>query len=199
VNHQAGDAVREGAEWDHAAMARNVEIKAWMHHRSDVEQRAAALADGPPQRVRQDDTFFGRANGRLKLRRLEANLGELISYSRADAAGPRTSDYEITRTTDPDGLAKVLGRAYPVLGRVIKQRTLYLVGRARIHLDEVDQLGDLMELEVVLTENEPEEHGVHEAHELMAALGITDADLVDRAYVDLLADSTAQTQGASHA
>lgn len=171
-------------------MARNFEIKAWLRSRSDVERRAAALADGAPELIRQDDTFFGHANERLKLRRLGPDLGELIWYARPDADGPRASDYEITRTSDPDGLARVLGRAYPVIGRVVKQRTLYLVGRSRIHLDEVERLGDLMELEVVLREHEPEADGIREANALMHQLGITSADLVDRAYVDLLTERT---------
>jgi adenylate cyclase len=179
--------------WHHSSVPRNVEIKAWLHSRNDIEQRAAALADAAPQVIRQDDTFFGGTNERLKLRRLAPDLGELIWYARPDADGPRTSDYEITRTRDPDGLARVLGRAYPVIGRVVKQRTLYLVGRSRIHLDEVERLGDLMELEIVLNEGEPEAHGIREADELMRALGIASADLVDRAYVDLLADRTTET------
>lgn len=47
-----------------------------------------------------------------------------------------------------------------------------------------------MELEVVLAQGEPEADGISEADQLMRALGISSADLVDRAYVDLIADST---------
>jgi predicted adenylyl cyclase CyaB len=79
---------------------------------------------------------------------------------------------------------------------VQKQRTLFLVGRTRIHLDRVAGLGDFLELEVVLEDNEPTEVGVSEAHELMASLGVELSQLVEDAYVDLLAkevqDSTAK-------
>jgi predicted adenylyl cyclase CyaB len=177
-------------------VARNVEIKAWLRDRANTEARAASLASDAPQSIAQDDTFFGRADGRLKLRRLAPDLGELIAYSRADESGPRTSTYQLVRTTDPDGMAAVLGRAYPITGRVIKQRTLYLVGRTRIHLDRVEGLGDLMELEVVLADGEPEADGAREARHLLAALGIDESDLVDRAYVDLLADAAARSAAA---
>ena len=67
-----------------------------------------------------------------------------------------------------------------------KVRTLFLVGRTRVHLDRVEGLGDFLELEVVLADDEPAETGVAEAHALMEALGVERARLIDGAYVDLL-------------
>ena len=67
-----------------------------------------------------------------------------------------------------------------------KHRTLYLVGRTRVHLDRVEDLGDFLELEVVLSEAEPSELGVAEARGLMAALGISPEQLIEGAYLDLL-------------
>jgi adenylate cyclase class IV len=43
-----------------------------------------------------------------------------------------------------------------------------------------------MELEVVLAAGQSEQQGFATAVELMARLGIADADLVDVAYIDLL-------------
>jgi hypothetical protein len=43
----------------------------------------------------------------------------------------------------------------------------------------------------VLGEGEAADSGVREAHDLMARLGIDPSQLIDRAYVDLLADSLA--------
>ena len=68
-----------------------------------------------------------------------------------------------------------------------KQRTLYLAGRTRIHVDRVEGLGDFVELEVVLGEGEAVDAGLREAHDLMARLGIAAPALVEGAYVDLLA------------
>jgi adenylate cyclase class IV len=74
---------------------------------------------------------------------------------------------------------------------VQKHRTLFLAGRTRIHLDRVAGLGDFLELEVVLEDNEPSEVGVCEAHELMARLGVEPLQLVEGAYLDLLANKSA--------
>ncbi len=51
----------------------------------------------------------------------------------------------------------------------------------------MDELGDFLELEVVLAEGEPNEAGVSVAHELLEKLGISPQQLVEEAYVDLLA------------
>jgi adenylate cyclase class IV len=64
---------------------------------------------------------------------------------------------------------------------------LFLVGRTRVHLDRVDGLGHSLELEVVLADAEPTEAGVREAYELMHKLGIEPSQLIEGAYVDLLA------------
>ena len=167
-------------------MARNVEIKARLQDIDAVAQAVAAFADAGPTRIEQDDTFFACANGRLKLRAFSAQLGELIFYRRADEAGPKESFYVIAPTPAPDALREALTLACGQAGRVRKQRTLFLVGRTRVHLDRVDGLGEHLELEVVLREGEAAQAGIREAHELLARLGIDAAQLVSGAYVDLL-------------
>ena len=167
-------------------MARNIEIKARVSDRAALEERAAALADDGPTPIFQDDTFFHCPDGRLKLRDFGNGRGELIFYRRADEAGPKASFYRIAPTDDPAALRETLRLALGELGRVVKQRTLYLSGRTRIHLDQVDGLGDYMELEVVLAENEAETDGRREADTLMQQLSITPDQLVEGAYLDLL-------------
>jgi predicted adenylyl cyclase CyaB len=167
-------------------MARNVEIKARIASVEALLPLALACADGPPEPIAQDDTFFACATGRLKLRVFADGRGELIAYERPDADGPKTSDYAITPIADPDALRATLARALGVTGRVVKQRTLLRVGRTRVHLDRVAGLGDFMELEVVLHDGERAEDGEAVAHELLRRLQIDAAQLVAGAYVDLL-------------
>ena len=94
-------------------------------------------------------------------------------------------------TSSPDTLREALSLAYGQAGRVRKHRTLYHVGRTRVHLDRVEELGHFLELEVVLSEGEPSASGVEEAHKLMAALGVAPTQLIAGAYVDLLAQKHA--------
>ena len=167
-------------------MRRNIEIKASVANVADLMERAARLAAAGPTVIHQDDTFFGCSNGRLKLRAFPDGSGELIFYQRANAGGPKTSFYEIAPTHNAGQLRQTLALACGQVGRVLKKRTLFLAGRTRIHIDQVRDLGDFVELEVVLRDGEAEAEGIQEAHDLMAALGIPGAALIDRAYVDLL-------------
>jgi predicted adenylyl cyclase CyaB len=166
---------------------RNVEVKARVESIEALRPRVAALADRGPIEIEQDDTFFACRAGRLKLRTLASDDGELIFYRRSDDAGPKESSYVLAKTSAPDSLRDVLARAYGRAGRVQKHRTLFLIGRTRVHLDRVSGLGDFLELEVVLEEGEPADVGVREADRLMARLGVQPSHLVQAAYVDLLA------------
>ena len=176
---------KSGSGAVHRAAARHVEVKARVRDLADVEQRARAFATEGPVDVAQDDTFFACANGRLKLRQFADGRSELIHYLRADDAGPKTSDYLITPTTAPDSLRETLSRAFGTMGRVRKARRLYIADRTRIHLDQVEDLGSFVELEVVLRDDETAESGNAVARHVMALLGIAESQLVRGAYVDL--------------
>ncbi|HWH81873.1 MAG TPA: class IV adenylate cyclase [Burkholderiaceae bacterium] len=171
-------------------MARNVEIKARIDSVEALLPRARACADGEPEPIAQDDTFFHCAHGRLKLRVFADGRGELIAYERPDAGGPKTSDYAITPVAAPDALRATLARALGVRGRVVKQRTLLRIGRTRVHLDRVAGLGDFLELEVVLRDGESADAGVAEAHALLERLQVDATRLVAGAYLDLLPPPT---------
>ena len=168
-------------------MARNIEIKARIPSVQFLEPGVAAIAGQGPVEIAQDDTFFRCEAGRLKLRTFSPDNGELIFYRRSDQQGPKESFYLRSTTSTPDILRESLSLAYGQVGRVRKQRTLYQVGRTRVHLDRVEGLGHFLELEVVLADGESAEAGVDEAHELMRKLDIDPSQLIDCAYVDLLA------------
>jgi predicted adenylyl cyclase CyaB len=167
-------------------MARNVELKAKVADRAELEKRVQALADSGPTVLEQEDTFFDVPSGRLKLRVLGGGEGQLIWYRRADAEKPRKSDYTIVPVEHPGALRTVLTDALGVVGTVRKTRTLYTAGRTRIHLDDVEGLGSFVEIEVVLDDADAVVDGEAEARRLMDSLGIREQDLVPVAYVDLL-------------
>ena len=167
-------------------MPSNIEIKAHARNFKEIRQRAEGLSDIPVEVIPQEDTFFHTPQGRLKLRILSEDRGQLIYYTRPDQDGPKRSDYHIYHTSDPANLKRVLERAYGIRGVVRKTRYLYLVGQTRIHLDDVDGLGQFMELEVVMQEGQPDAEGQAIAEDLMLSLGIEPHDLLEGAYMDLL-------------
>ena len=168
-------------------MTRNVEIKARIQNIETLAEKISAIADEGPIEMLQDDTFFACERGRIKLRAFSATEGQLIFYQRQNQTGPKESSYIISPIAAPDSLREALSLAYGQVGRVRKHRTLYLVGRTRVHLDRVEDLGQFVELEVVLFDGEGTTPGIEEAQRLMALLGISSTQLIDGAYVDLLA------------
>lgn len=175
-------------------MPSNIEIKARARHFEDIRSRAAALADTPEEIIPQEDTFFGVTRGRLKLRVRQAGPAQLIYYERPDQGGPKRSDYQIFETHDAEALKLLLGRALGVRGVVRKTRYLYMVGQTRVHLDDVDGLGQFMELEVVMRPGQSDEDGQSIARDLMTKLGVESGDLLEGAYMDLI-EGRAQAGG----
>jgi len=168
-------------------MKRNVEIKAKVRGLEAVREVVEQLADSGPMALEQEDTFFVCPRGRLKLRRFAGcPQAELIYYERLELSGPKESRYIVHPTADPEGLREVLAAAFEIRGVVRKRRAVYLIGQTRVHLDQVEGLGEFVELEVVLRPEQDSSEGVTLAHELMAKIGISPNQLVDRAYVDLL-------------
>jgi predicted adenylyl cyclase CyaB len=164
----------------------NIEIKARVPQPAALRRRAEQLSGSSGEVISQVDTFFKTSTGRLKLRRLDGRPAQLIYYDRPDDAGPKRSDYLIYETDEPEALRTVLESAWGSRGTVEKVRRLYMIGQTRVHLDEVKNLGTFVELEVVLRSGQSDEDGRHIAAELLTRLGIDQADLIGRAYLDML-------------
>lgn len=167
-------------------MPANIEIKARIDDLETIKGHSTALSDQPVEVIVQEDTFFNIPNERLKLRCLAPDLGYLIYYARPDRNGPKRSDYQLVETHEPEKLKAVLSLALGVRGVVKKTRTLYMVGQTRIHVDDVEGLGQFLELEVVLREDQTDAEGQAIARDLMSRLGIREDALVEGAYIDLI-------------
>uniref|UniRef100_A0AC35EXP9 CYTH domain-containing protein n=1 Tax=Panagrolaimus sp. PS1159 TaxID=55785 RepID=A0AC35EXP9_9BILA len=155
-------------------MPKNVEIKASLCDFGKTFAIAQKLCNGQePKILKQCDTFFKSPNGRLKLREFIGtdSPAELIFYDRPDS----------------EALEKSMG----IKGILSKTRYLFMYGQTRIHLDHVEGLGDNMELEVCLNDNQAVEEGNAIAEELMKKLEIPNTALIQGAYIDkLLAKTT---------
>ena len=167
-------------------MPANIEFKARIADFAAASATAAELSGGPPRIIRQEDVFFRCQHGRLKLRILGHDAGELIHYLRADVSGPKRSEYSVVPTSTPHALRRLLANALGETIVVSKSRALYLIGPTRIHLDQVEKLGQFMEVEVVLGDGLDAEQGEEIAADLLGRFGIRESDLVPTAYADLL-------------
>lgn len=171
-------------------MPRNIEIKA--HVKKDFEEfvsKVESIAGCTSEKLIQHDVFYDSPNGRLKLRAVKCqkyDKAQLIFYTRPDQDGPKLSDYHITPVQDVSSMMECLRSSMGVKGEVKKTRFLCIVGQTRVHMDQVEGLGNFMELEVVLRDDQTAEEGESIAHGLMKDLSIEKDDLCTGAYMDML-------------
>jgi predicted adenylyl cyclase CyaB len=163
---------------------RNLEFKTTLDDPKAALARARALGAELWGDLRQTDTYFNVPMGRLKLRETAGLQAELIAYARDESASDRTSDYAISRTPDAAPLLDVLTRALGVIAVVRKRRTLVTLDTTRIHLDNVEQLGSFLEIEVIVGEDEAEAKARFDS--LLAGLGYKPEDGIRASYLDLL-------------
>lgn len=167
-------------------MAKNIEIKASLDNVNFCLDTAKSISGSDPEVIKQEDFFFNCNNGRLKLRIFSYQKGEIIFYNRKNDCGPKMSEYYISETHEPDKLLQVLEKSFGIHGVVKKTRKLFLIGRTRVQIDHVENLGDFIEFEVVLSEDEDANIGKAEANNLMKQFGIRNDNLIECAYVDLI-------------
>ena len=169
--------------------SRNVELKA--HDPDSARTLERALAAGAQDRgvLRQRDTYFAVAHGRLKLREEEPGGATLIAYERPDAATERVSSYRLVPVADADGLRAALSVANGVTAVVVKRRRVLLWEAVRIHLDEVRGLGSFLELEAVAQPGSDLVRERAQVARLREALDIRDDALREGSYADALLGS----------
>jgi homotetrameric cytidine deaminase len=171
------------------AGSRNIEIKA--RDRDPQRRLELALALGADEQgvISQRDTYFDGARGRLKLREQEPGEDELIEYHRADEAEARTSSYRRVSVAAAAELGEALDAALGTLVVVTKRRRLLLLDNVRIHLDEVEELGNFVELEAVAAADSDLAHERAQVGRLRDQLEIGADALIGESYSDLLLES----------
>lgn len=165
---------------------RNLELKARVADLVELRRRVQQIATQPPAHLKQVDTYFQCRAGRLKLRETVGRPAQLIWYDRADDTAVRLSRYLLVEVPDVDATRELLGAALGVRGTVRKRREVYLYRFVRIHLDQVEGLGDFVELEAVLDPSGDPMDAERTLADLQERLGLAADSLVGASYSDLL-------------
>jgi predicted adenylyl cyclase CyaB len=164
----------------------NIEVKA----RCPDLNRAREVCDrigAQFQRIlKQTDTYFpGLFRGsRTKLRQINDARFEMINYRRANKAATRSSLYDV-RTIDAKTAERILKQG-KVLCVVRKCRDLYLWHNVRIHLDQVEGLGNFIEFEGVISSDADPQISRERVSRLVTEFAISPTDQIGVSYSDLL-------------
>ncbi len=153
----------------------------------DPETAMAALlraGAAPLVTLELRDTYFRVPSGVFKRREAPDEPVEYIFYDRRDRLAPRLCRFTVY---DEAQMRLRFGRTDPPMWRVVeKTRVALMRGNVRIHLDEIDGLGQFCELEAVVSPA----HTVARCHEaigeLRHILGPTLGEPVSGTYAGML-------------
>ena len=177
-------------------MPHNIELKARLPDFPGALEIAAAAATADLGTLRQVDTYFHTPTGRLKLREIDGGRAELIGYRRPDRVEARQSDYQIVEISAADALKQVLAATLGIRCVVDKVRRVFLSDNVRIHLDRVEDLGEFIEFEAVLSGEIGADRGRQQVRQLRELFKISPSQLIDSSYSDLITSARWPAQGA---
>ena len=167
-------------------MGINIEIKARCNDHKTIEEVMQKMNFPFEGSETQTDTFFNVPIGRLKVREYNNKSAVLIPYIRPDVDKPRNSDYVLLDIKEPNQTIDILENMFGIRLVVEKVRKIYLYDNIRVHLDHIEDLGDFIELEGVVTQADQREETLQKVELLMELFEIKDTDIILNAYVDLL-------------
>lgn len=165
---------------------KNVEIKARCQNPDKVEK--ILLENGADYKGldHQTDTYFNVKNGRLKMRigNIEKSL---IFYNRPNKKGPKQSTFNLFRTDNIDELKPLLESSLGVMVEVKKHRKIFFLDHVKFHIDEVDGLGDFVEIEAGDLEVDRSLEKLRELCDYyIDLLGVKEENLINISYSDML-------------
>lgn len=130
----------------------NLELKVKLDSFTEVLNKLSELKALYIGELNQKDIYYNISSGLLKLR-IENGKESLIKYLRDETGQNRWSDFEVLKFSE--GIAEQFFRKiFKVETIVEKRRNLYIFDNTRIHLDEVKDLGNFLELETLLINSE---------------------------------------------
>jgi len=164
----------------------NYEFKARSSANEELQQLLQQFSPRFAGLDHQVDTYFNVPHGRLKLR--EGNIEQsLIHYDRTNEAGARVSNVTLYQHRPDPSLKEALVKALGVKVVVDKRRNIYFIDNVKFHFDEVEGLGQFLEVEAIDPDGSI---GIEKLKEQCATwakrFNIKDADYIEHSYSDLL-------------
>jgi adenylate cyclase class IV len=174
----------------------NVEFKAELRDMAVARAACQSIGAAFIAVLEQTDTYFRVPSGRLKRRECVGEPTEWIFYDRKDEARPRLSSFTIY--TDAQARERFGVAPLPEVVVVRKRRELHLLNNVRIHLDQVEGLGQFIEFEALVSPGFPVA-GCHAAVDrLRAAFGPAMGEPLSVSYADLLLQEQRPAPGRAH-
>lgn len=142
----------------------NIEFKAELRDIDAARAQCRALGGERVGILEQTDTYYRLTDGRLKRRETVGKQIEWVYYHRPDRVSPKMSNF--TLLTDEQARRRWGTHSLTAWLTVCKRRELWMIDSVRVHLDEVEQLGDFIEFEAPVSRI----LSVHRCYQLIGSL-----------------------------
>ncbi|VDL71580.1 unnamed protein product [Nippostrongylus brasiliensis] len=137
----------------------------------------------------QEDVYFNVPNGNLKLRIMHPNrCGQLIYNSLSNKSDHKLSESQVTEVEDVLSIRATLSAALGERGTITKKRRVFTMDDVRIYLDDVDQIGQFIDIAVTLNSSQSDSCYAR-AKEIRERLNISEDAVVPVAYLDMMMES----------
>jgi predicted adenylyl cyclase CyaB len=172
---------------------KNLEFKAELRDPNLARLICKKFGASPVVKIRQTDTYYNVARGRLKKRvsiAIDRAVGspepiEYIFYERENRTDAKVSKYHLYTHAQ---VQERFGQAsLPVWLEVEKTRELYLYKSVRIHIDDVIDLGWHFEFEILIDDHTDMDKANKQADKLKATFLPALGEPIATSYSDLLA------------
>lgn len=165
---------------------KNLEIKL---RKGNDEIYIDKILDKYVKTLYQKDTYlksrYENKEKRIKIRQ-ENEHAYAINYCRENIDSEKISNYTFYKIESVDDFMNVFGECFEIEIVVEKKRELFLYENARIHLDDVKNLGKFIEIEIVIN-NEEEELKSHDLMDkILNMLNLKNLEKIAVGYKDLL-------------
>jgi adenylate cyclase class IV len=162
----------------------NVEFKAELRDPEAARAQCSTLGAEFVGIMEQTDDYFRLSDGRLKKRTAPGEPIEWIFYHRPNHVRPRMSSYTIL--SDAQATRRWGTHSLRSWLTVRKKRELWMFENVRIHLDTVEDLGEFIEFEAMVSKL----HDVRACHrtidELREQFGPVLGEPISHSYSDLM-------------
>ena len=177
-----------------------VEIKLPIKNKEIVEKSLEKLGFVKAGLVREEDVYFDnessriRENGEALRVRKVTNLATDESETRITYKGKKLDQVSMTRKELETGVsdAEVCIQILEAIGyqaippEVVKTRQEYTFENVTACIDQVQNLGDFLELEILIEEDENKENALQQIEIILRRLGYTLKDTTRTSYLSML-------------
>jgi predicted adenylyl cyclase CyaB len=170
----------------------NFELKTRISDCEKIVKKIMSIGAIYKETMNQIDYYLQTGVNKEKIREINNQEIYFISYKRLETKGKKDSNYTI-KTLSLEQKELFLRNNSP-LCIVNKVRHLWIYKNTRIHIDNVNNLGDFMELETVI-KNISKNQGFDEFNEIVSKLKIDLDKTEPYSYSDLILNNAIRNEG----